>query len=98
MSFRIVPPLTVSGTGYFACPRSAVLDAAAVRALSARALILMLSRPPARTLPSDERSVVSANSPYLLTEAPRLVDGPLGAILLLASESTDGRVAVVEHE
>ncbi len=36
-------------------------------------------------------------SSYLVTDRPGLLQGPLAATLLLASERTDGQVAVVEH-
>jgi quercetin dioxygenase-like cupin family protein len=36
-------------------------------------------------------------SRYLLTEPRRLLDGPLGALLVVPSQATGGRVAVVEH-
>lgn len=34
---------------------------------------------------------------YTLTERPVLMDGPLGALLVLPSSATSGRLAVVEH-
>ena len=40
---------------------------------------------------------MSVNSSYLVTERTQLLDGPLGAILLLASERADGQFALVEH-
>ncbi len=40
---------------------------------------------------------MSANSAYLVTERTQLLDGPLGAILLLESERADGQFAFVEH-
>lgn len=34
---------------------------------------------------------------FLLTDPPTLLEGPLGALLVLPSEATKGQVAVVEH-
>ena len=34
---------------------------------------------------------------FILTDWPRLLEGPLGAVLVLPSEATAGQVAVVEH-
>lgn len=40
---------------------------------------------------------MSLNSSYLVTERTQLLDGPLGAILLLESDRVEGRFALVEH-